>query len=71
MDDIGQSKIGSRWIVTRKERRDGMKGLIKARLVAKGFQEPIKPVSDSPTTTRDCQKLFLLLLPMKDGTFKQ
>ena len=39
VDDIGQETIGSRWIVTEKEKHDGQKQNYKARLVAKGFQE--------------------------------
>ena len=49
VDDHGQEKIGSRWVVTKKENADGQKAQIKGRLVAKGFQEGEKPQSDSPT----------------------
>ena len=39
VDDIGQTRITSRWFVTEKEAHDGMKKRIKARLVVRGFQE--------------------------------
>ena len=34
--------IGSRWVVTRKEKFDGQKQNVKARLVCRGFQESNK-----------------------------
>ena len=37
VDDEGQETIGSRWIVTGKEKHDEQKQDYKARLVAKGF----------------------------------
>ena len=37
--DEGQETIGSRWVMTEKEKHDGQKLQIKARLVARGFQE--------------------------------
>ena len=39
VDDIGQEAIGSRWIVTEKEKHDEQKQNYMARLVAKGYQE--------------------------------
>ena len=57
--DIGQETIGSRWVVTEKERQDGQKTKIKARLVARGFQETEKPKSDSPTALRESFKTFI------------
>ena len=56
--DIGQDRITSRWVVTRKEAHDGQKAKIKARLVARGFQEEEQPLSDSPTVLRESNKLF-------------
>ena len=41
--DEGQETIGSRWVVTAKEKHDGQKQKTKARLVACGFQETLKP----------------------------
>ena len=43
VDDEGQETIGSRWIVTEKEKHDGQKQNYKARLVAKGFYERDQP----------------------------
>ena len=37
VDDEGQESIGSRWIVTKKEKHEGQKQNHKARPVAKGF----------------------------------
>ena len=39
VDDCSQDKIGSRWVVTQKEKSDGQKSQVKCRRVAKGFQE--------------------------------
>ena len=51
--DVGQPRIGARWVVTEKEKSDGQKTKVKARLVARGFQEQDKQQSDSPTAQRD------------------
>ena len=61
VDDEGQEKIGSRWIVTEKEKHDGQKQNYKARLVAKGFQERDQPQSDSPTAAKESFKLLVAL----------
>ena len=53
--------IGSRWIVTEKEKHDGQKQNYKARLVAKGFQEKDQPQSDSPTAAKESFKLLVAL----------
>ena len=54
--DEGQETIGSRWVVTEKEKHDGQKLQTKARLVARGFQETLKPQSDSPTVSKESFK---------------
>ena len=41
--DEGQETIGSRWVVTEKEKHDGQKLQTKARLLGRGFQETLKP----------------------------
>ena len=56
--DEGQETVGSRWMITRKEKADGQKQNFKGRLVAKGFQEKEAPQSDSPTMLRESMKLF-------------
>ena len=61
IDDEGQETIGSRWIVTEKEKHDGQKQNYKARLVAKGFQERDQPQSDSPTAAKESFKLLVAL----------
>ena len=61
IDDEGQETIGSRWIVTEKEKHDGQKQNYKARLVAKGFQERDQPQSDSPTAAKESFKLLMAL----------
>ena len=43
VEDKGQETIGSRWVVTAKEKHDGQKQKKKSRLVARGFQETMKP----------------------------
>ena len=53
--------IGSRWVITRKEKFDGQKQDVKARLVCRGFQENIKPQSDSPAALKESFKLCLAL----------
>ena len=47
VEDEGQDTLGSRWVVTAKEKHDGQKKNTKARLVVCGFQETVKPQSQS------------------------
>ena len=61
VEDIGQEKIGSRWVVTEKQKHDGQKQLYKARLVARGFQEIDQPQADSPTVAKESFKMFMAL----------
>ena len=42
VNDEGQDTIGSRWVVTAKEKHDGQKQKTKPRLVARGFQETME-----------------------------
>ncbi len=58
VEDAGQERISSRWVITRKERVDGQKTEYKGRLVARGFEEKSAPQSDSPTMRRESLKLF-------------
>ena len=53
--------IGSRWVITQKEKFDGQKQNVKARLVCRGFQENNKPQSDSPAALKESFKLCLAL----------
>jgi len=59
--DEGQDVIGSRWVITVKEKHDGQKQQCKARLVARGFQEHLKPQSDSPTAAKESFKLLMVV----------
>ena len=58
VEDVGQDRISSRWVVTMKEDHDGQKTKFKARLVARGFQEQEQTLCDSPTVLRESNKLF-------------
>ena len=60
VEDNGQERISSRWVITKKEKADGQKTDYKGRLVAQGFQEKSAPQSDSPTMLRESLKLFFL-----------
>ena len=48
----GQKTVGSRWVITKKEKSDGQKQNFKGRLVVKGFQDMAVPQSYSPTMLR-------------------
>ena len=61
VEDEGQETIGSRWIVSRKEKHDGQKQLYKAQLVARGFQEREQPQSDSPTVAKESFKMLMAI----------
>ena len=56
--DEGQNMIGSRWVITMKEKADGQKTNYKGRLVARGFQEKEAPQSDSPMMLQESMKMF-------------
>ena len=62
----GQETVGSRWVITKKEKADGQKKNVKGRLVAKGFQETEAPQSDAPTMLRESMKLFFALATNED-----
>ena len=51
VEDIGQEKIGSRWVITKKEKHDGQKSDYKARLVCRGFQEENKLLRKAQTSS--------------------
>ena len=59
VEDRGQETIGSRWVVTAKEKHDGQKQKTKARLVAHGFQETMKPQSHSLTILKESFKILM------------
>ena len=66
VSDEGQETIGSRWVVTEKEKHDGQKLQTKARLVARGFQETLKPQSDSPTVSKESFKILMAISANSD-----
>ena len=70
VDDIGQTRITSRWVVTEKEAHDGMKKRIKARLVVRGFQEEEDPRSDSPTLAKESLKTMMAIAANEKFTTK-
>ena len=37
IEGMGQEKVGSHWVIARKEKADGQKEVYKGRLVTKGF----------------------------------
>ena len=58
VEDTGQERISSRWVITRKEKEDRQKTLNKGRLVGRGFQEKTLPQADSLIMLRESMKLF-------------
>ena len=61
-----QETVGSRWVITKKEKADGQKKNVKGRLVAKGFQETEAPQSDAPAMLRESMKLFFAVAANQD-----
>ena len=59
VEDKGQETLGSRWVVTAKEKHNGQKQQTMATLVAHGFQDTLKPQSDSPTVSKESFKLLM------------
>ena len=66
IEDTGQERISSRWVITKKEKSDGQKTLYKGRLVARGFQEKSPPQADSPTMLREGLKVFFAIAANQD-----
>ena len=62
--DNGQCHLTGRWVCTKKYGPDGSEN--KARFVAKGFQESIEIPSDSPTGSKECLRLMLLLVSSQE-----
>ena len=59
--DEGQETLGSRWVVTKKEKHNGQKQNTKARLVICGYQETMKPKLDSLTVSKESFKMLIAL----------
>ncbi len=64
--DLGQSKISTRWIYTKKETENG--SIVKARLVARGFQERSEEFirTDSPTCSKEGFRIALAIMVSND-----
>ena len=60
MEDEGQQVLSVRWVITEKL-KDGQP-IIKARLVVRGFEEDLLERTDSPTCSKESQKLILALI---------
>ena len=58
VEDCGQEQIGSRWVITQKEKSDGQKSHIKGCFVAKGLLEGEKPQLDTPTLLSESLKMY-------------
>ena len=57
VEDTGQDTLGSRWVVTAKEKHDGQKKNTKARLVFAAFRRLLSPsliVQQSPRSLLSC-----------------
>ena len=65
VDNCGQDRIGSRWVVTQKEKVDDQTAQVKGRLVAKGFQGEELPQSDSLTILRESLKMYFAVVANK------
>jgi len=65
VEDVKQEKVGSRWVITRKEKADGQNNY-KGRLVAERFQEKEAPQSDSPTMLKESIKMFFPVAANED-----
>ena len=61
VEDNGQERITTRWVINEKEDHDGLKVKVKARLCLRGFQETEKPRSDSPTASKEIFKSIIAI----------
>ena len=66
VEDMGEEKIGSHWVITHKEKHDRQNTDYKGRLVMRGFQELEKLQSDSPTVTKESLNLFMAVVKKND-----
>ena len=66
VQDLGQQRISSRWVVMEKQNHDGMKVEMKARLVVIGFQETEDLMSYSPTLSHDSLRIMMIITSNKD-----
>ena len=59
VEDEGQPRIDTVWIVTKKEEHDRMKSTYKCRLCLRGFKENVDPRSDSPTASKESLNILM------------
>jgi len=71
VEDEGQEKVDSRWVITRKEKSDGQKQKVNGRLVAKGFQEKEASQSHLPTILREFMKMFFTVAANEDFELRE
>ena len=66
VEDQGQPRISSRWVITEKQNHDGMEVKMKARLAVRGFQEAENPRSNSPTLLHDSLRIWMTITGNED-----
>lgn len=64
VNNEGQKCLSGRWVFSRKQDADGNEQL-KARFVVRGFQEKVDIQSDSPTGSKECMRLALVIIASK------
>ena len=64
VNNDGQKCLSGRWVFSRKQDGDGNEQL-KARFVVRGFQEKVDIQSDSPTGSKECMRLALVIIATK------
>ncbi|PIK34738.1 hypothetical protein BSL78_28434 [Apostichopus japonicus] len=65
VQDHGQKKLSTRWVVTEKTLPNGEKG-VKARLVVRGFEEEQQIPSDSPTASKSTLRIVMAIAASQD-----
>ena len=68
VEDKGQERLSSRWILTDKSTMEERK--VKARLVCRGFEESVQVQSDSPTGSRETLHMVLAVAASKNWKIK-
>ena len=68
VDDVGQETLSGRWVCTRKTVNG--ETFPKARFVVKGFQEESSIPADSPTGSKESNRLILSIVASKNWTLQ-
>ena len=58
--DVGQKYLTGRWVCTEKVTDEGR--IPKARFVVRGFQEKTNIQADSPTRSKECMRIVLMIV---------